>query len=87
MLFGREEMIQSAQNLRELLSGQLGCSAGARAEAREFDDFVAGQGRFSRSGMPTFALIPTGASIAQLSGFAHTVPLVQVFSESLHPFI
>ena len=43
MLFGGEEVVQGAQDLRELLSGQLGRSAGARAEAREFDNFFAGQ--------------------------------------------
>ena len=43
MFFGREEVVQGAQYLRELLSRQLGRSAGARAEAREFDDFFAGQ--------------------------------------------
>ena len=52
MLTGREKVLEGAQDLRELLRRQLGCSAGAGAQARQLDDFFACH-NLSRPEMPS----------------------------------
>jgi hypothetical protein len=57
-LFGREKIVQGAQDLRELLGGQLGRSARAGTEAGQLDDLFASQSEILCAEMSDAELAP-----------------------------